>query len=35
MQVGLEYLRKDSDSRFDRLLPLPLMWRRWGLPGRN
>jgi sterol desaturase/sphingolipid hydroxylase (fatty acid hydroxylase superfamily) len=35
MPVGLEYLRKDGDSRFDRLLLLPLMWRRWGLPGRN
>jgi hypothetical protein len=32
MPVGLEYLRKSGDSRLDRLLLLPLMWRRWGLP---
>ncbi|MEJ6541569.1 MAG: sterol desaturase family protein [Halioglobus sp.] len=35
MPVGLEYLRKSGDSRLDRLLLLPLMWRRWGLPDRN
>ncbi len=31
--IGLEYLREKRDSRPDRLLLLPLMWRRWGLPG--
>ncbi|MFT6288867.1 MAG: sterol desaturase/sphingolipid hydroxylase (fatty acid hydroxylase superfamily) [Halieaceae bacterium] len=35
MPVGLEYLRKSRDSRPDRLLLLPLMWRRWVLPVRN
>ncbi len=33
MSLGLEYLREHRDSRPDRLLLLPLMWRRWGLPG--
>lgn len=35
MPVGLEYLREGRDSRLYRLLLLPLMWRRWGLPERN
>ena len=35
MPVGLEYLRERRDARPDRLLLLPLMWRRWGLPGNN
>lgn len=33
MPLGLEYLRESRDSRLDRLLLLPLMWRRWRLPG--
>ena len=33
MRLGLEYLRRARDSRPDRLLLLPLMWRRWGPSG--
>lgn len=36
MEIGLEYLREPRDSRLDRLIAIPLMWRRSvGRPARG
>lgn len=31
--VGLSYLSRKKDNRLDRIMLLPLFWRRWGIRG--